>query len=113
MPRTSLLIRCSRQTAHAIRAEALSEHRSVSGYLLRVIERSLWVEEKSLAGRSIVPQTVDIEMPHDRTAIHLRCSEDEASRIRVAAKKRSMSISSFVVFSLRRHWRAVERVRGF
>jgi uncharacterized protein (DUF1778 family) len=110
--RTSLLVRCSPEDAKAIHAEALAQHRSVSGYLLCVLERSIWIEGKSLAN---LPYAMKISLspsPEGRTAIHLRCTAEEADRIRMAAKRRLSSISSFVVFSLHRHWKAAERARN-
>lgn len=110
--RTSLLIRCSPDDAQTIYAEAAAQHRNVSGYLLFVLERSMWIERKFLAGYSGAVQTPLIHFTARRKAIHLRCAVDEADRIRKAAKVRVLSISNFVVFSLHRHWRAVEKVRN-
>lgn len=110
--RTSLLIRCSPQDAQTIHAEGLAQHRSVSGYLLNVLERSIWIEERSQVG---LPYAIKIAPPdtsEGRTAIHLRCTVEQANGIRGAAKRRLSSISSFVVFSLRRQWRAAEQVRN-
>ena len=109
--RASLLIRCSREDAEAIRRDALAQHRGVSGYLLFVLERSMKLEERFLLGIQRVMPTVVSELPENRTAIHLRCSAEEALRIRDAAERRLLSISNFVVFSLHRYWRAVQRVR--
>lgn len=110
--RTSLLIRCSRQDAQTVHAEASAQHRSVSGYLLYVLERSIWVDEKALRG---LPYAIQITVPppaEGRIAIHLRCTAEEAGRIRASAKRRLASISNFVVFSLHRHWKSVEKVRN-
>lgn len=110
--RTSLLIRCSPRDAQAIHSEALAQHRGVSGYLLNVLERSIWIEERSQVG---LPYAIKIAPPdtsESRTAIHLRCTVDQANGIRKAAKRRLSSISSFVVFSLHRQWRAAERARN-
>ena len=109
--RTSLLIRCSCEDAQTVHAEALAQRRSVSGYLLFVLERSMWIEDKFLAGVSY-PKQAHVPAESNRTAIHLRCTVQEAARIRQAAKGRLLSISNFVVFSLQRNWRAVEKVRN-
>lgn len=110
--RTSLLVRCSRDEAQKIHVEAMAQHRNVSGYLLFVLERSLWIEDRFVTGASYVKQMPVIGTPESRTAIHLRCSAEQADRIRRAAKRRLLSISDFVVFSLQRHWKAAERVRN-
>jgi hypothetical protein len=111
--RTSLLVRCSPEDAATIRDRACTEHRTVSGYLLHVLASSLWVEEKSTAG--IDPAHLDLRLDgrvHQliglgkRTAVHLRCSVEEAEAIRQAANRRQCSISVFVVFSLHRYWKA-------
>lgn len=111
--RTSLLVRCSRQDAQTVHAEASASRRSVSGYLLYVLEQSIWIEDKFLAGAVLQAKYLPaVEPPRSDTAIHLRCTGEEADRIRGAAKRRLISISSFVLFSLHRHWRAVQRVRN-
>ena len=114
---TSLLIRCSREEATKIRNEALRDHRSVSSYLLYLLERNLVIEEKYTDGplsRFVQPLGRDTDgLPtKDRTAVHLRCSFDQADRIRRGAAKRQMSISSFVVFALRRSWKSIEALRN-
>lgn len=116
--RTSLLIRLSHADAARIRKEAATEHRSLSGYLLHVLERSFSIEQKfaldasaamlSLQARSILGEQVKAL----HTAVHLRCTVDEAARIRKYAARRHLSISDLVVFSLRRWWNAVARLQG-
>lgn len=118
MPRTSLLIRLSREDAARIREEASSEYRSLSGYLLYVLERSIRIEDK-VVGRvreSFLSQQARAMMGPQykklHTAVHLRCTVEQAARIREYAARRQLSISDFVVFSLRRFWVAVERLHG-
>jgi len=118
MPRTSLLIRLSHEDAVRIRAEASSEYRSLSGYLLHVLERSFWIEERVVRGASESLLSQQARAVGGRqgkklhTAVHLRCSVEQAARIREHAARRQLSIGDFVVFSLRRLWTAVERVHG-
>ncbi|HKV47261.1 MAG TPA: hypothetical protein VJN69_04165 [Candidatus Acidoferrales bacterium] len=112
MSRTSLLVRCSQLDAQTVHAEALTQHRSVSGYLLNVLERSMWIEQRFLSGLTYVMKIAVPASLEARTAIHLRCTAEEADRIREAAEKREASISNFVVFSLHRQWNAAERVRN-
>lgn len=115
--RAALLIRCSQQDADALRLQAQSEHRTVSGCLLNILERRLRIEEKfarGISGSFGEKGALDSRLSRprtNRTALLLRCSTEEADRIRAAAWKRQMSISNFVVFSLQRHWEAVETIR--
>lgn len=110
--RTALTVRCSQEDAKALRVQALAEHRSISGCMLNVLERHLWIEERYIRGLSdtfIEDTTREFRLNHrrgDRTRMLLRCSEQQARRIRMGARKRRMSISEFVVFCIRRHWEA-------
>jgi hypothetical protein len=52
-PRTSLLIRLSHEDAVRIREEAALEYRSLSGHLLFVLDRSIWIEEKVAHGARV------------------------------------------------------------
>ena len=117
MPRTSLLIRLSHEDAARIRENASSEYRSLSGYLLRQLQRSFLIEEtyapgqvKSLLSRQ-ARAIIGLQCKKLHTAVHLRCTVGEAAKIREYAARRQLSISDFVVFSLRRSWQAVERLR--
>lgn len=108
--RTSILIRCSPEEADIVHSEAAMQHRTVSGYLLYALERSLWIEEKFF-GFTRRKRPVPTPRPVSSTAVHLRCTTEEADRIRQAARRRLMSISGFILFSLHRHWDAANRVR--
>src|SRR5215467_542779 len=116
--RTSMLIRLSYEDAVRIRKEASSEHRSLSGYLLNVLERSFFIEQKLAHGASApmlsrqARETLGQQCKKLNTAVHLRCTVEEAVRIREYAARRQLSISDFVVFSLRRLWRAIARLHG-
>jgi hypothetical protein len=111
--RTSILLRCSPEAAARIRYHAAREHRTVAGYLLFILERNLDIEEKYHDGYTpfMVAQVRDEQNgeKEERTAIHLRCSVEQANRIRRAAARRQLSISKFIVFALERSWRAFER----
>jgi uncharacterized protein (DUF1778 family) len=117
-PRTSLLIRLSQEDAARVRKEALSEHRSLSGFLLNVLERSIFIEQKlahGVSARMLSMQaraTLGPQFKRLHTAVHLRCTDEEATRIREYAAMRQLSISDFVVFSLRRLWRAIAHLHG-
>jgi len=118
MLRTSLLIRLSREDAARVRAEASSEYRSLSGYLLYVLERSFSIEERVARGASEsllskqARAVVGPQLKKLHTAVHLRCTVEQAARIREHSARRQLSISDFVVFSLRRLWVAVERLHA-
>jgi hypothetical protein len=88
--RTALLIRCSPQQALTIRKEALAQHRTISGYVLNVLERSLWIERKFGTGLESLAELPVPEVPDakgTRTAILLHCSRESAGEIRRACKK--------------------------
>lgn len=115
--RTALLIRCSKEEAAIIRAQAAAERRTISGCMLNILERSMWMDEKYAHGITetfLQNQARYFRLTHrlrDRTNMLLRCSVTEAERIRVAAANRRMSISEFVGFSLWRHWEATKKIR--
>src|SRR6185437_7043921 len=90
---TSQRERFSPQDAQTIHAEALAQHRSVSGYLLNVLERSIWIEERSQVGLSYTIKIAPPDASEGRTAIHLHCTVEQADGIRKAAKRRLSSIS--------------------
>jgi hypothetical protein len=115
--RTALLIRCSLEEAGALRAQARSEHRTISGCVLNIMERSLWIEQQYRHGitpsfNERIAREFRLRRPKtERTSLLLRCSAEEAGRIRIAARNRQMSISDFIVFSVRRQWDAAEKLR--
>lgn len=108
--RTALLIRCSKEEADKIRAEAERERRTVSGYVLNVLARVLTVEESLYAklyrfqdvNRTL--SRIPLRAPGPRTTVLVRCTIEEAKQIRMAAKRRQASISGFISHSLRRFW---------
>jgi hypothetical protein len=116
--RSSLIVRCSRDDAARVRTHAAAERRTVSGYVLYILDRSFWVEGhllKGLDGSFLAAQARFIESKRGdgdpRTALHLRCSAGLAQKIRAYAARRELSISDFVMFSLWRSWDAVDRLR--
>ena len=118
MGRTSLLIRLAPEDAARIRERAWSEYRSVSGYLLYVLQRSFRIEELVVrdASASLISNQargiIGPQIKKGHTAVHLRCTVEQAAKIRKYAAKRQLSISDFVIFSLRRLWNAVEKLKG-
>jgi uncharacterized protein (DUF1778 family) len=112
MGRTALLIRCGVEDARMIREGAERERRTVSGYLLNILDRALRFEETlferipRLAAMNRILSRKPKSIAGPQTAILLRCSEYEAERIRMAAKRREVSISAFVRLTLHAAWRA-------
>lgn len=115
--RGALLIRCSQEEADTIRWEARREYRSISAYVLYILQRTLQFEQRlfSAMGHSQAMNRVLALTPlrpvGPRTAILLRCSAREAQAIRLAASRRGIPISSFVLHSLRRAWQITSGVR--
>ena len=109
-PRTAFLLRCSNSAAETVREKARQSRRSISGYVLGVLDRALHMEE-ILSGRSVRPNELagtlgraPVRETGTETAILVRCSAGEADRVRAAAKRKDMSISAFVMHCLRRAW---------
>jgi hypothetical protein len=112
--RTALLIRCSVDEAAAIRDRSQRDRRTVSAYILTRLAIALHLEEMLFARLSrfqefnrVAPRTL-VRPPGPRTAILLRCSVEEAKQIRVAAERRRITISGFVLHALRRSWKVAE-----
>lgn len=85
------------------------ERRILSNYVLNIVLRSAAIEEKlsSLLNRSQFRNRaldMPVRAPGPRTAILIRCSTTEARMVRVAAKRRQIPISSWVLHCLRRSW---------
>jgi uncharacterized protein (DUF1778 family) len=108
--RTALLINCSAGEAAAIRHHAELERRTVSGYVLNIVMRAVTFEAqirdllKSPSGIERTLSRLPLSAPGPRTTVLLRCSAEEAAAIRAAAKRRSCTISGFVLHALRRSW---------
>jgi uncharacterized protein (DUF1778 family) len=106
--RTAFLIRCSKGEAATIRNEAKLERRAINNYVLNIVERTLEIEE-SLSAIPRSRRALYFGPTHPsggRTAILIRCSTDEAARIRAAAKRSGTTISDYVLHVLRRAWTA-------
>src|SRR5262249_21645727 len=105
--RAALLIRCSTEEAAKIRHEAAHEHRTIGGYVLNVLERSLQLEDslfhKLTRFRDLnrVLSRLPTRAPGPRTAFLFRCSAVDAQRIRIAAERRQTTISGFVLHCIR------------
>ena len=112
--RTALLIRCSVDEAASIRDRAERDRRTVSAYVLTRLDAALQMEELLFARLSRFQEFNRLSIraparpPGPRTAILLRCSEDEAKRIRATAERRQTTISGFVLHAIRRSWKVSE-----
>jgi hypothetical protein len=110
MDRTALLIRCNVEEATRVRMEAEKQRRTISAYMLQITLRVVEIDDRLFAKLSTFRFTNQIlsrralTTPGARTAILVRCSVDEAERIRVAARRRDIPINAFVLQSLKRAW---------
>src|SRR5215472_918065 len=109
--RTAILLRCSTSEAATIHEQSKIQRRTVAGYSLNILMKSVELDEMVLAqfgGDETSSLTVwrrPIPGPGAGTTMLLRCSQDEARRIRAAAKRRGTTISGYVLRSLRRAWK--------
>ena len=110
MDRTALLIRCSKEEAERIRIEAEKQRRTISGYVLQIMGRTIDIEDRLLARinpQSAINQTFSRKSLNgigSRTAILVRCTVLEAERIREAARRRDFPINGLVLQALKRAW---------
>lgn len=108
--RTAFLIRCTEMEGNTIRSQAKHERRTISGYVLAVLDRSIAVDGPLAAGLTrfkVFERDFDRRATRTfgtRTALLIRCSILEADQIRNAARRREMSISSFAMHCLRQAW---------
>lgn len=113
--RASLLMNCSKIEAQEIRARAILQRRTVSGYVLNIVLRAVGYDDH-LSARvhslrdSLSAWSRRTESPGPRTTMHLHCSVEEARRIRDAATRRSTTMSAFVLHCLHLSWQAVSEV---
>lgn len=112
--RTALIISCSQEQAATIHQRAELERRTLSGYVLRILMRWLDLEERLVGIQQDTGHPLSayrpVRFPGPRTTMLLRCSKEEAERIRAGAKRRGTTISWFVLHSLALCWSAEDRV---
>jgi uncharacterized protein (DUF1778 family) len=108
--RTALLIHCSAEEAKTIRQRAILQRRTIGGYVLNVMMRVIAHDERLFTqlGRLQRWDRIfgwnSLRPVGPRTTMLLRCSAQESTRIRVAAKRRGATISTFVLHTLRSSW---------
>jgi len=109
--RTALLIRCSKQEAAAIRAQAQAERRTISHFVLNIVLRAveseetiegMWVSNSDYRERSRSFHRDRQRKIGPRTAILVRCSTQDGDRIRAAARRKNTMISDYVLHCVRR-----------
>ena len=109
--RTALLIRCSKHEADEIRERAKTGRQTISGFVLSIVTRALDFEESLEARISVSPSFRTISRAfytnqerkvRPRTAILVRCSIEEAERIRAGAHRRGVMIADYVLHCVRR-----------
>ena len=112
--RTALIISCSEEQAATIHRRAELERRTISAYVLHIVTRWLDLEDRLLVqqqqGRGRLTGYQPVRSPGKRTTMLLRCTREEANRIRAGAKRRGTTISWFVVYTLSLSWSAGDRV---
>jgi hypothetical protein len=101
--------------AARIHQEAQLDRRTISGYILTILTRAIDFEERLFRSHTSLSALTSSECTVEktsgpRTAILLRCTVEEAARIRAAAKQRHASISGFAVHCLRRSWMMQEQL---
>ena len=108
--RDAILIGCLKEDATQIRERAKLDRRNVSSYALSIVMRCVEFEERLFQklsrfdelNRAIARRAILRTGP--KTTLMIRCSKEDAKRIRTAAGRRQMSISAFVRQCLRRSW---------
>jgi hypothetical protein len=107
MARAVLLLACSQEEASTIREKAAEETRTISAYVLRIVMRSVQIDEKFFADFSkLANLNPALVKPRPRTVVLIRCSDKESVRIRTTAVRRDSTISGYIIHCLRRSWNA-------
>jgi len=106
MSRPALLLACSHEEADMIRKQAFVQSRTISAYVFLVVMRSVTFDEKQFAefGRVAVYSGRLKRGVGPRTTMLLRCTTEQALRIRTAAKRRDVTISGYILYCLKRSW---------
>jgi hypothetical protein len=102
--RAALLINCSERQAAKVRETAEEQRRTISGYVLNIVLRAVGIEEQFFARVSRPGPLPFRRPPGRRTRLLVRCSEEEAKRIRHIAQRRQMTICGYVLYCLERSW---------
>jgi hypothetical protein len=104
LSRSALHVTCTVAEAATIRLQAKNERRSMSAYVLQLVMAVVPLEER-FGGFASNRRPTRVRTGR-RTSLLIRCSSEEAKRIRSAASLRQMTISSFVLDHVKRSWKA-------
>ena len=107
MSRTALLIRCAKEDADRIRAEAEKEQRTISSYVASAAMMAVRSNELLSSRRDAIVSHPATVKNGNRAAILVRCRADEAHSIREAAKRRSVPLNTFVIRSVEQLWQTL------
>jgi hypothetical protein len=102
--RSALLINCSVEESREIHERAAREHRTISAHVLVVVMRIVGSDERLFERLQKLTKLSLERGKGERTTLLLRCTAEEAGRIRLAARRRDTTISGFVLGTLHR-WR--------
>jgi hypothetical protein len=108
-PRTAVIISCTQGDAAFTRERARSRRQTISGYILDVVMRLIVIDDRLFATYArLAPSTWrhPAPAPGPKTTLLIRCSQEEANRIRLAAKRRDSTVSAFVRHALHLSWKA-------
>jgi hypothetical protein len=115
MSRSVLMISCSQEEATNVREKAALQRRTISAYVLKIVLRTVQLDEQ-LFGNYHRLAPLDFSglraKVHPRTVMLIRCSTEEATRIRLAAKRRDATISGYVLLCLRSSWHLADTFTG-
>jgi len=87
-----------------MRVNARAQRRTLSGYVLNIVVRTVELQEQMYANFERVREVGSGAKPRPRTTVLVRCSNSEAKRIRRAAQLSAMTISGYVLRALHRSW---------
>lgn len=109
--RSAIIVNCSKVESDLIHEQAQIERRTISGYVLKAVLSHAAFEEKHLLNFPEPVRALDAwkrltPVPGPRTTFLVRCSRIESERIRAGAKRRDITISGYVLNTLRRSWKA-------
>jgi hypothetical protein len=109
------MISCSKEEARTIRGKAEFQRRTISGYVLKIVLKAIQLDERLYENyRRLAPLNFSLfgSKPRPRTVMLIRCSSQEAARIRSAAKRRDLTISGYVLYCLRASWQVADAFPG-
>ncbi len=102
--RTALLSNCSQSQAEKVRETALRERRTLSGYVLNIVLRAVDTEERFFAHIKRLGPLPSIRSAGPRACLLVRCSVEEARRIRATAQRRHMTMCGYALYCVERSW---------